>query len=69
MKLVSGYWLNFIRSGNPNGAGLPQWPAFNTTSQQVMQIGSTAYPERILPQEKIDLYEARYKLGGSAPNR
>jgi para-nitrobenzyl esterase len=69
MKLVSGYWLNFIRTGNPNGAGLPLWPVFNTTSLQLMQIGATASPARILPQEKIELYEARYKLGGSAPNR
>ncbi|HUA81747.1 MAG TPA: carboxylesterase family protein [Dyella sp.] len=25
--IMQGYWANFIKTGNPNGAGLPNWPA------------------------------------------
>jgi len=30
---MSSYWVNFARSGNPNGGGLPLWPAFTNTGE------------------------------------
>jgi para-nitrobenzyl esterase len=27
---MEGYFANFIKTGNPNGAGLPQWPPANS---------------------------------------
>lgn len=34
---IAQYWTNFARTGNPNGAGLPQWPAFGMGNTMVLQ--------------------------------
>jgi len=36
---ISSYWVNFAKSGNPNGQDLPQWPAFTTTQSKVQYLG------------------------------
>jgi para-nitrobenzyl esterase len=41
---MSSYWANFIKAGNPNGAGLPQWTTFNDASPTVMQLGAHWQP-------------------------
>ncbi|MFZ0787724.1 MAG: carboxylesterase/lipase family protein [Candidatus Acidiferrales bacterium] len=33
---VSGAWVAFARTGNPNHPGLPDWPAFDTTRRATM---------------------------------
>ena len=37
-QIMSNYWVNFISTGNPNGEGLPQWPAYTTSDKQIMVL-------------------------------
>jgi para-nitrobenzyl esterase len=38
--LTSGYWINFIKTGSPNGSGLPHWPSYREDVRPVMIIDS-----------------------------
>ena len=35
-KATHAYWVNFGKFGDPNGAGLPHWPAYAAASDQLM---------------------------------
>jgi para-nitrobenzyl esterase len=37
---ITSYWTNFAATGNPNGAGLPEWPTYKPDDLQVMQLGA-----------------------------
>lgn len=37
--IMSGYWANFAKTGNPNGNGLPEWPAYTTASNTTQILG------------------------------
>jgi para-nitrobenzyl esterase len=37
-ELWSSYWVNFAKSGDSNGPGLPSWPAFLNTESKVQYL-------------------------------
>jgi para-nitrobenzyl esterase len=35
-RTMHGYWLNFAKTGDPNGAGLPRWPRYSAAKDELM---------------------------------
>ena len=33
------YWVNFATTGDPNGKGVPRWPAYSPKEERVFEIG------------------------------
>ncbi len=53
-KIMEEYFANFIKTGNPNGGGLPTWPAINkSTAVPVMHIDVST---RVEPEQHRDRY-------------
>jgi len=50
---MQGYFANFIKTGNPNGPGLPEWDAANATGTPVMHINVESQTR---PEEHRDRY-------------
>lgn len=45
-RIMSAYWVNFVKTGNPNGEGVPSWPAYRRDTSTVMELGTHFAPYR-----------------------
>jgi para-nitrobenzyl esterase len=39
-QIMLGYWINFIKYGNPNSPRLPEWPAYSPEKPSVLYLNS-----------------------------
>ncbi|PWT89289.1 MAG: carboxylesterase [Blastocatellia bacterium] len=46
-KVLQSYFVNFIKTGNPNGPGMPSWPQFGEGKRMVIDVQTRAEPEKV----------------------
>jgi para-nitrobenzyl esterase len=54
---MSSYWVNFAETGDPNGKGLPLWPAFGTTAERGIEFGDSVKLGTMPPTDRLKALE------------
>ena len=54
---MSSYWVNFATTGNPNGEGLPEWPAFDINSTEIIEFGDQVKSVPLPYKEQLEFFD------------
>jgi para-nitrobenzyl esterase len=57
---MSSYWVNFAKSGNPNGLGLPTWPAFTNADNKLIYINDPTTVGGVPNINSLSVFDAVY---------
>jgi para-nitrobenzyl esterase len=61
-ETMTSYWVNFAKTGDPNGQGLPAWPAFKDgASAELMIFGPKVEAGRALDPARVALFDEQNK--------
>ena len=58
---MSSYWVNFAKTGNPNGEGLAKWEAFSREEQNVLLIDVETHTKALPDRKALEFLEKFYK--------
>lgn len=65
--VISSYWVNFAKTGDPNGEGLAKWPAYNASTDQALEFGDTVNVRAQVNKAGMDFFDGYYQSLAPAP--
>ncbi|MET9381623.1 carboxylesterase family protein [Streptomyces sp. NPDC002928] len=60
-EAMSSYWANFAATGDPNGPGLPHWPAYARDSAAVMELGDGFGPIPVADPDRFAFWKRFFR--------
>ena len=64
---ISGYWVNFAKTGNPNGQALSLWPAFTSTDGKVLYLGDPIIVGGVADINSLKVFDVVYTMVRGKP--
>ena len=55
--LITQYWTNFAKTGDPNGPGLPNWPTYNKENRNTQLLRPNPETRSGVRREILDLWD------------
>lgn len=59
--VIASYWVNFAKTGDPNGEGLAKWPAYNASADQALEFGDTVSVRAQVNKAGMDFFDGYYQ--------
>jgi len=69
-EIIDGYWVRFVKTGNPNGAGLPRWPVYDPAKDLCQELGERVAPMPVPRADRFGVFQQRLdsRLRDAEPN-
>jgi para-nitrobenzyl esterase len=64
---MSSYWVNFARTGDPNGPGLPPWPGFTNAESKVQYLGDPIIVGGVANIQGLSIFDSVYTVVRGKP--
>lgn len=70
-RIMNNYWVNFAKTGNPNGADLPNWPLYNNQQQEILdvELDGKVMSKPDPRKARLDVIEKAFKNRGKIQSR
>lgn len=51
---MNNYWVNFVKTSDPNGQGLPEWTTYKKGTGNILEMGDQAKLSHGLYKKEFD---------------
>ena len=60
-RAMADAWVQFAKAGNPNGVGLPQWPAYRSPDYRLLDFGDRVTVRSNARSPQVDFFQRAFE--------